>query len=200
MADDGGNILLVIRKNDVAARLAAALQSAGFQVPDICGSGSEALRTAGSRDFDIMVAGCNLPDTTGLALSIAMLERRDCGVILITTESEKAYVERTASRNDITCLVRPVGRNALLQAVALIRQRRRLAAEACSQRERLQQLSERRVLVARAKSVLMQARGMSEPEAFRALQKASMDTGIPVREIARMILETEGKYLHGIYR
>ena len=32
---------------------------------------------------------------------------------------------------------------------------------------------------------------MSEPEAYRALQKTSMDTGIPIREIAQTIIDTE---------
>ncbi len=43
--------------------------------------------------------------------------------------------------------------------------------------------------------VLMQARNMTEPEAFRTMQKTSMDTGIPIREIAQVILETDGRQL-----
>jgi AmiR/NasT family two-component response regulator len=36
---------------------------------------------------------------------------------------------------------------------------------------------------------------MTEPEAFRTMQKTSMDTGIPIREIAQVILETDGRQL-----
>lgn len=196
MAGDNGDILLVIRKADVAERLAAALQSGGYRIADVCGSGGEALRAAGTRSFDIMVTGDNLPDTTGLALSLDMLERRDCSVILITSAAEKAYVERTADQYDINCLVRPVSRSVLLQAVEMTRQyRRRIAGLRC-ERDRLEKVLERRALVARAKGVLMQAQNMTEPEAFRVMQKTSMDTGIPIKEIARVILETNGRQLY----
>lgn len=196
MAGDSSNILLVFRKADVGQRLALVLQSGGYQVLDVCGSGGEALRAAGTRNFDIMITSDNLPDSTGLALSMDMLERRDCSVILITSASEKAYVERTADQYDITCLVRPVSRNVLLQAVEMTCQYRHRMAGLRSEKDRLEKVLERRVLVTRAKGVLMQAQNLSEPEAFRAMQKTSMDTGIPIKEIARVILETNGKQMY----
>lgn len=191
-----GGILLVFRKAEAAGRLVAELQSGGYRVADVCGSGGEALRAAGTRDFDIVVASDNLPDTTGFALSLDLLERRDCSIILITSAAEKAYVERTADQYDITCLVRPVSRSALLQAVEMTSRYRRRVAGLRSERDRLEKALERRDLVARAKGVLMQARNMTEPEAFRTMQKTSMDTGIPIREIAQVILETDGRQLY----
>lgn len=190
----GASVLLVFRRDDVARRLAAVLQSDGYRVADICASGGEALRAAGSRSFDILLVSDSLPDTTGLALAMDMLERRDCGVILITSAPEKAYVERTAGPYDITCLVRPVSRSALLEAAERL-DRRRTAGRPAG-RERLERTTERRALTARAKAVLMRVRGLSEAEAFRTLQKTSMDTGIPITHIARVILETDGRRLY----
>lgn len=196
MAGSVGSILLVFRKADVASRLAAVLQSGGFQVADICGSSGEALRAAGTRNFDIVLASDNLPDATGLNFSMDILERRDCSVILITSASEKAYVERTADQYDINCLVRPVSRNVLLQAVEMTCQYRRRMSGLRSDKDRLERVLERRALVAKAKGVLMRAQNLTEPEAFRVMQKTSMDTGIPIKEIARVILDTDGRQLY----
>jgi response regulator NasT len=47
--------------------------------------------------------------------------------------------------------------------------------------------------VAKAKAILMEKYGMSEPEAYRSLQKTSMDSGVPIREIAQTVIDTNGK-------
>ena len=58
--------------------------------------------------------------------------------------------------------------------------------------EALKQKLEARKLVDRAKGLLMTRSGLSEPEAFRRIQKTAMDTRKTMAEVARALLLTDG--------
>ena len=58
--------------------------------------------------------------------------------------------------------------------------------------EALKQKLEARKLVDRAKGVLMTRLGLSEPEAFRRIQKTAMDTRKTMADVARALLLTDG--------
>jgi response regulator NasT len=58
--------------------------------------------------------------------------------------------------------------------------------------EALKQKLKARKLVDRAKGVLMTRLGLSEPEAFRHIQKTAMDTRKTMAEVARALLLTDG--------
>ena len=57
----------------------------------------------------------------------------------------------------------------------------------CDERERL----EARKLIERAKGVLMSQHRMSEPEAFRWIQRAAMDNRTSMRTVAGLVLTGE---------
>jgi response regulator NasT len=57
--------------------------------------------------------------------------------------------------------------------------------------EQLRRKLESRKLVERAKGVLMTRLGLSEPEAFRRIQKTAMDTRKPMAEVAQALLLTD---------
>jgi response regulator NasT len=63
-----------------------------------------------------------------------------------------------------------------------------LEAEVQGLAERL----ETRKIVERAKGALMTAHGMTEPQAFRWIQRAAMDNRTTMRAVAELILESGG--------
>ena len=89
-------------------------------------------------------------------------------------------------------LVKPFSKTDLVPAIEMARSRflelRQLETEVADLRERL----ETRKLVDRAKGVLQESLALSEPDAFRWIQKTAMDLRLSMREVA------EGVVTHGI--
>jgi response regulator NasT len=113
-----------------------------------------------------------------------------CSVVLLTNDIQKGYVESRAKDLDIVCLVRPISRALLLNTVELLIKSRiriqKLEAELHEMKINL----ETRSLIDKAKELLMNKSGFSEQEAYRKIQKQSMDTGVAMKEVARIIVST----------
>jgi response regulator NasT len=130
---------------------------------------------------------------TGLDMALDILSRSDVGVVLITSSDEKVNIENNYAGYDITCLVRPVTKAILQNSLEIAMSYRHKIYGMKKERDRLQKTLERKAIVAKAKGIIMDRYNKSEPDAYRMIQKTSMDTGIPVKEIAKTIIETNGK-------
>lgn len=193
MYDSICEILVVMRAGTNLDKLCKLLKSLGYRVNDVH-SGASALRSAFIRNYDIVLSSNNLPDMTGLSMSLDMLDQKDCSVILITTDRNKADIEARYKNYDITCLIKPASRVELEQALKTTyatRRKNRLLKD----KIKFQRVLEKRANLAKAKKVLMDKYNMSESIAYRQLQKKSMNTGIPVKDIAQKIIDTDGEYI-----
>jgi response regulator NasT len=130
---------------------------------------------------------------SGLDLAVDILDKSDVSVLLITSAEEKIHIENRYDGYDITCLVKPVSKIVLQNSLDIAMRFRQKLYGVSRERDRLQKTLDRRATVAKAKAILMEKYDMSEPEAYRALQKTSMDSGVPIREIAQTVIDTEGK-------
>jgi two-component system, response regulator PdtaR len=85
-------------------------------------------------------------------------------------------------------VVKPFGKADLVPAIEIARSRfaevQQLEAEVADLTDRL----ETRKLVDRAKGVLQRRLGISEPDAFRWIQKTAMDLRRPMREVAEGVV------------
>ena len=186
-------LILVMRPSVGVDKFASLLRLSGYNVIKVCTSGAAALRSASTEKFDIVLAGNNLPDMTGLHMAIDMLGMVSCSVVLITTPNVKSEIEAGYSDQDITCLAKPVQRNMLINTLESILSYRDRVARNRSRKEREASQAERNAILGKAKAVLMEKQNMDESSAFRTMQKTSMDTGIPLSEIARVIIATDGE-------
>lgn len=185
-------ILVVMRNGNTVDKLCKLLRSLGYKVAEVCHSGGAALRGTSYHNYDIVLCSDNLPDMRGLSMAIDMLDRKDVSIIMITNEREKVTIETTYSDYDITCLVKPVNRMVLQHALEITWNNRRRYGQLKKERDRLKKEAGQRDIVMQAKQILMKKYNLDEPKAYRSLQKTSMDTGIPVKEIAKKIIETDG--------
>lgn len=185
-------ILLVMRPGPTIDKLQKLLRSLGYKVVEVCHSGGAALRGSSYHNYDIMLCSDNLNDMTGLSMTIDLLERKDISVIIVTSERCKVTIETNYPDYDITCLVKPVSRMVLQHALEITWNNRKRYGQIKKDRDRLQKEIDQRSLVVKAKKVLMDKYGLDEPKAYRSLQKTSMDTGVPVKEIAKRIIDTNG--------
>ena len=175
---------------EIVDKLCKLLHSLGYRVVEVCHFGGAALRTASYHNYDIVLCSDNLSDMRGLSMVLDILDRKDVSVVMITNKREKVTIETDYSDYDITCLVKPVNRMVLQHALEIAWNNKRRCQRLKKERDRLKKEKNQRAYLMQAKQILMKKYNIDEPRAYRSLQKTSMDTGIPVGEIAKKIIET----------
>lgn len=170
------------------------LEEEGHEVVGEARDGVEAVELARRLQPDIVFMDINMPRMTGLEAASVLGEERLAPVVMVTAFSQQSYVEKAASGGAMGYIVKPFSREDILPAMTVAVSRH---AEAVSLAEEVADLTERletRKLVDRAKGILM-ARGASEADAFKKIQKLAMDKRKTLREVAEaLILASEADF------
>lgn len=165
------------------------LTDAGYDVVGEAGDGETAVALATDLRPDLVVMDVKMPGIDGITAAERLSKNQIAPVVLLTAFSQKELVERASEAGALAYVVKPFTPNDLLPAIeiALSRYQQILAleAEVADMVERF----ETRKLVDRAKGLLNEKMGLSEPEAFRWIQKASMDRRLTMHEVAQTIVE-----------
>jgi two-component system, response regulator PdtaR len=168
------------------------LRDKGFDVVGEVGDGNKAVELAFALKPDLMVMDIKMPDLDGLSAAEKIAELK-IPVVLLTAFSQQELVTRAAEVGAMAFLVKPFSPQDLLPAIeiALSRHAQLIALET-----EIQDLGERletRKLVERAKALLSEKMKLTEPEAFRWIQKASMDRRLSMADVSRTVLEQLNK-------
>jgi response regulator NasT len=168
--------------------LAEMLGEEGYDVVGEAGDGETAVKLAEELHPDLCILDIKMPIMDGLAAAERIAGARIAPVIILTAFSQRDLVERARAAGAMAYLVKPFEKRDLLPAIEMAASRfaeiRALEAEVSGLRERL----EARKLIERAKGALMTAHSMSEPEAFRWIQRAAMDNRTSMRAVAQVVL------------
>ncbi|HHT40363.1 MAG TPA: response regulator [Actinomyces sp.] len=165
------------------------LKGAGYEVVADVDNGEAAVEKALELEPDLCVLDVKMPKMDGITAAEKILKELSCAVVMLTAFSQTELVERARDAGAMAYVVKPFSPSDLLPAVeiAVSRQSEILALE-----DEIADLSERfetRKIVDRAKGLLMERMGMSEPEAFRWIQKTSMDRRLSMREVADAVID-----------
>jgi response regulator NasT len=164
------------------------LRDQGFDVIGEAGDGNKAVELAFELKPDLMVMDIKMPDLDGLSAAEKIAELK-IPVVLLTAFSQQELVTRAAEVGAMAFLVKPFSPQDLLPAIEIALSRHSqliaLEAEVADLGERL----ETRKLVERAKGVLSEKMKLTEPEAFRWIQKASMDRRLSMADVSKTVLE-----------
>ncbi len=176
-----GSIFLVMPKAEDANRIAATIQSYGLMHEvKICSSGSEVLRLLQYRDNGVVLCTKRMRDMSYTELSEYLPP--GFGMIVMTNDvALETFSER------IVKLLIPFRRSDLIATVEMMTSGF-LPPKKKKNHGPRERSEEEQQVVDKAKRVLMERNGMSEPEAFRYIQKNSMDYGRTMVESAQMIL------------
>jgi two-component system, response regulator PdtaR len=168
------------------------LKEHGYEVVGEAGDGNRALELATEFKPDLMVMDIKMPNLDGLSAAEKIAELR-IPVVLLTAFSQQELVARAAEVGAMAFLVKPFTPQDLMPAIeiALSRHQQLVALE--SEISDLAERLETRKLVERAKSVLSEKMKLTEPEAFRWIQKASMDRRLSMADVARTVLDQLNK-------
>jgi two-component system, response regulator PdtaR len=184
---------VVIAEDEALIRmdLAEMLAEEGYDVVGQAGDGQSAVDLAERLRPDLVMLDVKMPRLDGISAAQRIAELRIAPVVILTAFNQRELVERARDAGAMAYLVKPFNKNDLVPAIEMAVSRfaelQLLEAEVADLTERLQT----RKLVDRAKSVLQQQLSLSEPDAFRWIQKTAMDLRLSMRQVA------EGVISHG---
>jgi AmiR/NasT family two-component response regulator len=168
--------------------LAEMLVEEGYDVVGEAGDGETACRLAEELKPDLVILDIKMPIMDGLAAAEKIAGERIAPVVILTAFSQRDLVERARAAGAMAYLVKPFQKSDLVPAIEIALSRfseiSSLEAEVASLSDRL----ETRKLVERAKGRLMTAYAMTEPQAFKWIQRMAMDHRMTMREVADRIL------------
>jgi AmiR/NasT family two-component response regulator len=167
------------------------LEEEGFDVVGEAADGEQAVTLARDLKPDLVICDVKMPKMDGIAAAAQITEARIAPVVMLTAFSQRDLIERARDAGAMAYLVKPFQKRDLLPAIEMATSRfaeiRALESEVTGLRERL----EARKLIERAKGTLMTKHGLSEPEAFRWIQRAAMDNRTSMRAVADLVLSGE---------
>lgn len=133
-----------------------------------------------------------MPGMDGLSAAEKILSERSCAIVMLTAFSQKEIVDRAKDAGAMAFVVKPFTPADLIPAVEIALSRHQ---QICSLQEEVADLADRfetRKRVDRAKGLLQDQMGLTEPEAFRWIQKTSMDRRLTMREVADAVIDQVG--------
>jgi len=183
-------ILIIDDSRRSRAAIKQALAGLEFEIVEGT-SGLEAIRLVKEMSPDLLFIAVGLPDLDGIEASARIMESHPLPIIILTSHQDPEKVERAKEAGVMAYLLKPVREDQLRPALEVASARFREFMAVRVQNQDLQRTLEARKVTERAKGILMEREGLSEGEAFRRIQKFSMEKRRPVVEIAEAILLSE---------
>jgi response regulator NasT len=181
----------VVIVDDHASSRALVAEAVTRQGGHVVGNGNraaDALALVERHAPDVAVVAAGLPDGNGIEAAALVTASGRCPVVVLTSSASADVAARAADAGVLGVLVKPVRPDDLGPALDVARARFRELAVLREESRRLQGQLEARKVIDRAKGLLMLRLGLSEPEAFRRIQKTAMDTRRTMADVARALL------------
>jgi response regulator NasT len=181
-------VIVIEDESLIRMDVVATLQEAGYEVIGEGADGEEAVRLATELEPDLVVMDIKMPKLDGISAAEKIAELK-IPVVLLTAFSQADLVNRAAAAGAMAYVTKPFKPTDLLPAIQIALSRHEelisLEAEVGDLNERL----ETRKLMDRAKGLLQGKMELSEPDAFRWIQKASMDRRLTMAQVAKTVIE-----------
>lgn len=169
--------------------LVEMLREEGYQVAGEAADGEEAVRLATELKPDLVILDVKMPKVDGIDAASKIAGKRIAPVVILTAFSQRDLVERARDAGAMAYLVKPFAKHDLVPAIELAVSRfselQALENEVAGLTERL----ETRKVIERAKGLLMSKQGLSEPEAFRWIQRTAMDRRTTMKAVAEAVVD-----------
>ncbi|MBN9390560.1 MAG: response regulator [Chloroflexi bacterium] len=164
------------------------LSGLGYQVVGEAGDGRQAINLSRELKPDLVIMDIKMPEMDGIQAARVLTEEKIAPVLLLTAYSQQELVSGAREAGVVGYIVKPFRQDELMPAIEVALSRFREFRELEKEMGDLKETLEARKVIERAKGVLMDQYGLKEADAFRRIQKLSMDTRKSMREIAEAIL------------
>ncbi len=175
---DAGN-----RKN-----LKAMLSKSGFLVIGEAEDGITAIKMLRARQPDLAIIDQSLPGMDGIEVAKILAEDRIAPVILTSGYYDHELLNKALHVRVHGLLIKPIEEAALVPTleIALANYHELIKLE--NQIKDIQDKLESRKVIEKAKGIIMKTMGLTEEQAFKKLQKLSMNKRISMKEMAEAVI------------
>ncbi len=181
-------VIIADDESVIRADLREMLTNLNYLVVGEVGDGQSAVNLAREVKPDVVIMDIKMPDMDGIEAAKILTREKVAPVLLLTAYSQRELVDRAKEAGVVGYLVKPFREQEVVPAIEVALARFQEFAELEKQVGDLKETLETRKLVDRAKGILMDTQGLTEHEAFRKIQKMSMNTRKPMKEIAEAIV------------
>lgn len=183
-------ILVAMNNKSSNNKLKVVLNAVGYQIVDQADDPNDALRKLVNLKPDLAVMEYDLSPQNIIEVAKIAVEDKLCDVILIASSEQKGSLDYLKSEYDIVVIAKPLHKETFLSTVDLVIKNRKKILALEKEIEELKEAIETRKEIEQAKGLLMKNLNLTEEEAFRMIQKQSMNRGIKMKEIAKAIILT----------
>lgn len=183
------SILVADDEHLVAGGIAANLAELGFTVVGPASDGQEALDLCRNARPDMALLDIRMPRLDGLAAAKAIHEELGIPVVLLSAYADPEFIDRAGQAGTYGYLLKPITPDQLRAAVTVAWSRHCAAAERRAEILALQERLENRKIIEQAKWILVDRKGLDEPEAMRRLQRHARNNRRTLVDIAQSIIE-----------
>lgn len=182
------SILIADDESLIRMDLQEMLTNLGYLVVGEASNGIDALNMARDLKPDLVIMDIRMPGMDGIDAAAALTKEKIAPVVLLTAFSQKDLIERAKEAGVVGYLVKPFKEADLTPAIEVALARFGEFKSISQEVGDLSHALDTRKLVDRAKGILMDTKGFTETEAFRAVQKMSMDNRKPMKSVAEAII------------
>jgi len=182
---------VVVAEDEALIRLdlVELLEEHGYEIVGQASDGEEAVRLANELEPDLIVMDVKMPKMDGITAADKIAEDRICAVVMLTAFSQRDLIKRAKEAGAMAYVVKPFDASDVIPAIEIAMARfaeiRGVEDEVMDLEERL----ESRKIVDQAKGILQASLDLTEPEAFRWIQKTAMDLRKSMREVAQGVID-----------
>ena len=182
---------VVVAEDEALIRLdlVELLEEHGYEIVGQASDGEEAVRLANELEPDLIVMDVKMPKMDGITAADKIAEDRICAVVMLTAFSQRDLIKRAKEAGAMAYVVKPFDASDVIPAIEIAMARfaeiRGVEDEVMDLEERL----ESRKIVDQAKGILQTSLDLTEPEAFRWIQKTAMDLRKTMREVAQGVID-----------
>ncbi|MBM3500916.1 MAG: response regulator [Armatimonadetes bacterium] len=181
-------VLIADDESVIRMDLRETLEEAGYEVVAEASDGAQALELARRERPDVAVLDIKMPRLDGIQAAEAITKERVCPVLMLTAYNEPQAVARAADAGVMAFLSKPYHERDLIAGLEVAKARFDQMVALEQEVDKLEDTLQSRKLVDRAKALLMERHGMTEPEAFRAIQKTAMNQRRTMRQVAEAVI------------
>ncbi|WP_077347445.1 ANTAR domain-containing response regulator [Tessaracoccus flavescens] len=186
---------VIVAEDEALIRLdlVELLTEEGYDVVGEAGDGEEAVKLARELDPDLVIMDVKMPKMDGISAAEIIAEERIAPIVMLTAFSQRDLVERARDAGAMAYVVKPFGASDVVPAIEIAMGRFQEITAIEEELASLEDRFESRKTIDQAKGILQQDLGLTEPEAFRWIQKTAMDMRKSMRDVAEGVISHKKK-------
>ena len=185
------SLRVVVAEDEALIRLdlVEMLTEAGYEVVGQAGDGEAAISITEKEKPDLVVMDVKMPKLDGISAAERIANQRIAPVVILTAFSQRDLVERARDAGAMAYLTKPFTIEDLMPAIELAVSRFQEIKQLDAEVADLQDQLKARKLIEKAKGILMKNLKISEPEAFKWMQKTAMDKRRSMTDVAQLVMD-----------